>query len=421
MIRRAAPAPSRVVDDAFRAVEAVARSCYGRLVSFLAARSGDVSAAEDALGEAVIAALRTWPTDGTPSKPEAWLLHAARRRMIDAIRRNQTLSANVEALRGMLAEAEDLSTARDFPDERLALLFVCAHPAIDERMHTPLMLQVVLGLDAAAIAAAFLTPPTTMGQRLARAKAKIKGTRIAFEVPTGPELTPRLRSVLQAIYAAYAHGWDDVDGGDAKRRGLTDEAIWLARTLVELMPDEPEARGLLALMQYCEARRPARRASDGTYVPLAEQDTRLWSPARLDEADRELARAAELERPGRFQLEAAIQSAHAERARGRRVSWAAIAVLYEGLVQLAPTIGALVGRAAAVAEARGPAQGLALLDAIPPSAVEGYQPYWAARAHFEQRLGHDREARVAFDTALGLTDDQAVRGFLEQRAKAGSG
>jgi predicted RNA polymerase sigma factor len=409
------------VDEAFRAVEAVARGSYGRLVSYLAARSGDVSAAEDALGEAIVAALRTWPADGIPGTPEAWLLHAARRRLIDGIRRKQTRDANVEALRDMLAQAEDLSVAQAFPDERLQLLFVCAHPAIDERMHTPLMLQVVLGLDAAAIAAAFVTPAATMGQRLARAKAKIKATRIAFEVPAGPQLAPRLRSVLEAIYAAYGHGWDDVDGGDAKRRGLTEEAIWLARMLVELMPDEPEALGLLALMQYCEARRPARRTSDGAYVPLAEQDTRFWTRARLDDADRQLARAAAFERPGRFQLEAAIQSAHAERARGHAVDWSAIAVLYEGLVQLAPTLGAWVGRAAAVAEARGPRAGLALLDAIPPAAVQSYQPYWAARAHFEQQLSHPREASAAFATALRLTDDPAVQRFLESRAKAAPG
>jgi RNA polymerase sigma-70 factor (ECF subfamily) len=315
----------------------------------------------------------------------------------------------VEALRDMLAQAEDLSAAHAFPDERLELLFVCAHPAIDERMHTPLMLQVVLG------------PPATMGQRLARAKAKIKATRIAFERPAEPQLGPRLRSVLEAIYAAYGHGWDDVDGGDAKRRGLTDEAIWLARMLVELLPEEPEALGLLALMQYCEARRPARRSSDGSYIPLAEQDTRGWTRSRLEEAERQLARAAAFGRPGRFQLEAAIQSAHAERARGRAVNWSAIAVLYEGLVQLAPTLGACVGRAAAVAEARGPAAGLVLLDAIDPSDVQSYQPYWAARAHFEQRLGHASQARAAFDMALCLTDDPSVRRFLERRANEARG
>ncbi len=402
------------MDDAFRAAEAVARVSYGRLVSYLSARSGDVSGAEDALSEAFVAALRTWPDHGVPSKPEAWLLHAARRRLIDRIRLERTRDANADALRSMLGEAEDLSNAMGFPDERLKLLFVCAHPAIDARVHTPLMLQVVLGLDAAAIANAFLTPASTMGQRLSRAKAKIKETRIAFAVPTGEDLPSRLFAVLEAIYAAYGHGWDQVDGADARRSGLAEEAIGLARLLVELSPAEPEALGLLALMQYCEARRDARRTDAGRYVPISEQDTRLWSQPRIQDADRLLRLAATYGRAGRFQLEAAVQSAHVERARGGRTDWSAIALLYEGLVRMAPTFGAFVGRAAAVAEARGPAQGLALLDALSESEVDTYQPYWAARAHFLTRLGRARDAHVALDHALRLTEDPAVREFLEQ-------
>jgi RNA polymerase sigma-70 factor (ECF subfamily) len=401
------------VDEAFRAAESVARISYGRLVSYLSARSGDVSGAEDALSEAFVAALQTWPSNGIPSKPEAWLLHAARRRLIDRIRLDRTRDANADALRSMLGEAEDLSMAMAFPDERLKLLFVCAHPAIDARVHTPLMLQVVLGLDAAAIAAAFLTPASTMGQRLSRAKAKIKEAAVAFAVPTGAELPPRLFAVLEAIYAAYGHGWDLIDGADA-RRGLADEAIGLARLLIGLLPGEPEALGLLALMQYCEARRDARRTA-GRYVPISEQDTRLWSQARLEEADRLLTLAATFGRCGRFQLEAAVQSAHVERARGRRTDWSAIALLYEGLVRVAPTFGALVGRAAAVAEASGPAHGLALLDRISASDVATYQPYWAARAHCLSRLDRALEAREALDHALRFTEDPAVRQFLEQK------
>ena len=405
------------MDDTTRAVEAVARRSYGRLVSYLSARSGDVSAAEDALAEAFVAALRTWPSDGVPTKPEAWLLHAARRRLIDRIRRARTRDANATLLRDVMAEAEGLSTQQRFPDERLKLLFVCAHPAIDSRVHTPLMLQVVLGLDAAAIAAVFITPAPTMGQRLSRAKTKIRDTRIAFDVPTGPELLPRLSAVLEAIYAAYGHGWDDVDGADPKRSGLTEEAIWLARTVVDLLPGEPEALGLLALMQYCEARRPARRTAAGDYVPISEQNVQLWSQPRLDDANQLLTLAAAARRPGRFQLEAAVQSAHIERTRGAAIDASAIAVLYEGLVQFAPTLGALIGRAAAVAEAEGPAAGLALLDAIPESAVETYQPYFAARAHLCQRLARTGEARVAFDAAIRLTSDDAVRRFLTRAAR----
>lgn len=406
-------APRALEGGVEHAVERAARASYARLISFLSARSGDVAGAEDALSEAFLAALRTWPSGGIPSKPEAWLLLAARRRLIDRRRQQRTQQGNAHALASLLAEAEDLSNALAFPDRRLELLFVCAHPAIDPRVHTPLMLQVVLGLDAAAIAAVFLTPATTMGQRLSRAKAKIRDTRIAFDVPTGVELEQRLSAVLEAIYAAYGVGWEGADGLDAERRGLADEAQFLARLVVQLLPQQPEALGLLALLEHCEARRPARRSAGGQYVPLVEQDPRLWDAARLAEAERLLNAAARLGRPGRFQLEAAVQSAHVERQHGR-ADWGAIAVLYEGLVRIAPTFGALIGRAAAVAEALGPEHGLALLEQLPADAVATHQPYWATRAHLEQRLGHTSEARAAFDIALSLTTDPAVRRFLER-------
>jgi RNA polymerase sigma-70 factor (ECF subfamily) len=413
------------VSEADGVIEAVARVSYGRLISYLSARSGDLASAEDALAGAFEAALRTWPAGGIPDKPEAWLLHAARRRLIDGIRLRRTHGQNAEALRQTMIEGEGLAAAMAFPDERLKLLFVCAHPAIDPRVHTPLMLQVVLGLDAAAIASAFLVPAATMGQRLSRAKTKIRDTRIAFEVPAGPELAPRLFAVLEAIYAAYGHGWEDVDGQavDSSRRetagkGLAEEAIGLARMLVELLPEEPEALALLALLQYCEARRPSRRSETGEYVPISAQDTRLWDRARLDEAQRLLAAAATKRRTGRFQLEAAVQSAHVERARSGTVDWTAIALLYEGLVRIAPTFGALVSRAAAVGEARGPAAGLALLEAIADRAMETYQPHWAVRAHLLTKLGRFPEARVAFDAAIRLTHDVAVREFLQRKVDA---
>ena len=304
---------------------------------------------------------------------------------------------------------------RAFPDERLKLLFVCAHPDVDRGMHTPLMLQVVLGLDAATIASAFLTSPAAMGQRLSRAKARIRDAGIAFEIPDRRALPARLDAVLEAIYAAYGTGWDDVAGSDPRRGGLAQEAVWLVRTLLQLLPDEPEARGLLALMLYCEARRPARRAANGDYVPMSEQDSRLWSAAMLDEAERELAAAAAQQRAGRFQLEAALQSAHVEGARRGRVEWGAIAVLYEGLVQVTPTVGAFVGRAAAIAEAENPAAGLDALDRIDPSSSKTYQPYWAVRAHLLRRAGRSVEALHAFDRAIGLTEDAATRQFLLRR------
>lgn len=399
--------------EATRSVEGAVRASYGRLISYLSARSGDVAGAEDALSEAVMAALRTWPTGGVPSNPEGWLLHAARRRLIDQQRRRQTQREHADVLR-QLAEAEELSAVSEFPDERLRLLFVCAHPAIDPRLHTPLMLQTVWGLDAAAIAAAFVVPAATMGQRLSRAKAKIQQTRIAFEVPSGSELAPRLFAVLEAIYAAYGRAWDDVTDADATRRGLADEALWLARTLTDLMPDEPEALGLLSLLYYCEARSCARRTPNGEYVAFSKQDPATWDEAKLLEAERLLNRAFGFGRAGRFQLEAAIQSAHVERIRSGNHDWHAIAALYEGLVRVAPTLGALVGRALAHAEAHGPSTGLALLDALPPEVASDYQPYWAARAHCLRQLAHP-DADAALARAIALTDDPAVRTFLATR------
>lgn len=403
------------MDDAHRAIEAVARDSYGRLVSYLAARWRDVAAVEDALADAFVAALATWPRTGVPDKPEAWLLATSRHRLIDRARHLRMRDGALVELGRTIEEAEHMSSAHPFPDERLALLFVCAHPAIDPAIHTPLMLQVVLGLDAAAIARAFLLAPATMGQRLSRAKTKIRDAGIAFEVPAGVDLSVRLEAVLQAIYAAYGSGWDDVTGVDPRTRGLTREAIWLVRVLRQLLPDEPEVDGLLALMLYCEARRRARRSADGRYVPMSEQVTSLWSAARLDEANRLLAAAATKARAGRFQLEAAIQAAHIDRLSGRPAGWRAIALLYEGLVRVAPTLGALIGRAAAVAEAQNAAAGLALLDRLAPDDVQDYQPYWAVRGHLLQGLGQHADARAALARAMKLTADPAIRAFLSGR------
>jgi predicted RNA polymerase sigma factor len=417
-----------MADDPRGVVELVARESYGRLVAYLSARTRDVAAAEDALSEAFVTAVRTWPRDGVPTKPEAWLLTTARRRLIDRARHERVRVNAAPTVRLLVDEAEALMNdaeamdERAFPDERLKLLFVCAHPDVDRGMHTPLMLQVVLGLDAATIASAFLTSPAAMGQRLSRTKARIRDAGIAFEIPDRRALPARLDAVLEAIYAAYGTGWDDVAGSDPRRGGLAQEAVWLVRTLLQLLPDEPEARGLLALMLYCEARRPARRAADGAYVPMSEQDSRLWSTAMLDEAEHELAAAAAERRAGRFQLEAALQSAHVEGARRGRVEWGAIAVLYEGLVQVTPTVGAFVGRAAAIAEAENPAAGLAALDRIDPSSSKTYQPYWAVRAHLLRRAGRDVDALHAFDRAIGLTEDAATRQFLlRRRAEAEAG
>ncbi|MBI2517504.1 MAG: RNA polymerase subunit sigma-70 [Opitutae bacterium] len=401
------------------AIEAVARNSYGRLVAYLAARSGDVAGAEDALSDALGAALQRWPADGVPQKPEAWLLHAARNRQIDAARHAQVRKKS-EPLLQLAGEAEEVATMHPtFPDERLKLLFVCAHPAIDLAARTPLMLQTVLGLDAARIASAFLVSPAAMDQRLVRAKAKIRAAGIPFSVPEPPEWDERAAFVRDAIYSAYTAGWEGAGADGSTHHALAREAVELGRTLVQLRPDEPEAHGLLALLLHCEARRPARRQpgeGEGKFVPLDRQDTALWSRPMIDEAEKHLRVAAAFKRPGRYQLEAAIQSIHAHRAVSGVIDWPEIALLYEGLVRLAPTIGAQVGRAVALAEAGEVAAGLAALEAMAVSRTANYQPWWAARAHLLRRLGRQAEARDAFERAASLTDDAALRTYLLAQA-----
>jgi predicted RNA polymerase sigma factor len=404
------------VSDAAAAAELAARASYGRLLACLAARWRDLAGAEDALGDALLAALETWPRAGVPANPEAWLLTAARRRLVDGARHASVTTAAQADLTLMLDERADGAPQPPVPEERLALLFVCAHPAIDEAARTPLMLQTVLGLDAARIASAFLVAPATMSQRLVRVKAKIREAGIRFEIPAAGELAARLDAVLEAIYAAYGSGWEAVAGADPRRRGLAEEAIWLGRLAVRLLPEEPEATGLLALMLHCEARRPSRRDGAGAYVPLTEQDVTRWSRPLIAEAEHLLAAAARANAPGRFQLEAAIQSAHAHRALNGKTDWDAIALLYEGLLRYAPTIGARVAHAAALAEARDADLGLAALDAIPADTVAAYQPYWALRGHLLKTLGRAAQAREAYDRAIGLSEESAVRDFLMARS-----
>lgn len=399
-----------------QAIEQAVRDSYGRLLAFLAARSRDLAGAEDALSDALKTALETWPCTGVPEKPEAWLLVVARRKLVDAVRHDRV---RMEAAPHLIAAAQEAYEMTDkfivFPDDRLKLLFVCAHPAIDAAARTPMMLQTVLGLDAARIASAFLVQPSAMGQRLTRAKSKIRASGLGFELPEPKQLPERLDSVLEAIYAAYGSGWDDVTGADARRKGLTGEALTLGRLLVELMPAEPEAKGLLALMLHCKARRNARRTDDGAYVPLLDQDVARWSRETIQEAEQWLTEASRANRFGRFQFEAAIQSAHAQRVRTGRTDWEAIALLYEGLVSLSPAIGARVGHAAAVAEAKGPERGWTLLQAISAADVADYQPYWALAAHLLTRMGRSLEAATAYSRAIGLCEDPAMREFLTQR------
>jgi RNA polymerase sigma-70 factor, ECF subfamily len=399
------------------AAEAVARRSYGKLVAFLAARTRDVAGAEDALADAFAAALVEWPRGGVPDNPEAWLMTVARRKQIDAARRRRSRTDAADHLQLMAEEIEAAAaSATNIPDERLALMFACAHPAIDPGIRAPLILQTILGFDAATIGSAFLVSPTTMAQRLVRAKNKIRHAGIPFHVPERAELGVRLDAVLEAIYAAFSEGWTDPAGTEIRRRNLAEEGIWLGRLVVSLLPEEPEALGLLALMLYAQARRDARRDAQGDYVPLADQDAGMWDAELIEEAEGLLSRASAMPGTGRYQLEAAVQSAHVVRRRTGRADWAAIEGIYDALLAMTGSPVVAINRAIAVAETRGAAAGLEALDTLAADArLATYQPYWAARAGLLAQTGAVDAADAAYERAIGLEADAAVRRFLARR------
>jgi predicted RNA polymerase sigma factor len=426
--------PNEGDDQARSTADAVARRSYGKLVAFLAARTRDVAAAEDALSEAFASALTDWPRSGCPSNPEAWLMLVARRKLIDLGRRQRSGEIAAEDLR-LIAEGLDAASADAahepqclggdgwpgeadaiIPDQRLALMFACAHPAIDPGIRSPLILQVVLGLDAASIASAFLMSPAAMGKRLVRAKHKIRQAGVPFRIPEREELADRLEYVLDAIYAAFAEGWVDPTGADVARRDLAEEALFLGRLVAGLLPTAAEALGLLALMLHAEARRPARRNADGEYVPLAEQGTELWDARMIEEAEELLRRASMLGNIGRYQLEAALQSAHVDHRRSGRADWQAAVRLYDALFELTRSPVVAINRTLAIDGLHGPD---AALEALPDSASDArlleYQPYWAARAALLTRASRYGEASDAYEVAIGLERDPAVRRFLQRR------
>lgn len=407
-----------VEDQARGAAEAArraARESYGRLIAILVVASRDLPAAEDALADAFERALRTWAESGVPENPDAWLLSVARNRLRDGLRSAAARTAiPLERVVENMGD-QSLESGRDMesiPDRRLELLFACAHPAIDRAIRTPLMLQVVLGIDVSTIARAFAVPTATLAQRLVRAKRKMKDARIPFVLPDRSDMPERLDAVLEAVYGSYAVNWQFVSG-ETLALSLSGEALHLGVLIAQLLPDEPEALGLAAVLCFSVSRLDARIV-DGRFVPLEEQDTTLWDAELIRRGESYLNRAAAADRMGRFQLEAAIESAHCERTKTGKVDADALSVLLTALVALTPTLGAQVACAAVAADTEGPAAALAQLDAIADSGR--FQPAWALRARLYERLGRRADARRAYDKAISLTTEPPLRAYLVERA-----
>jgi predicted RNA polymerase sigma factor len=401
--------------EAHSRVAQVARDSYGRLVAVLAAPTRDIAAAEDALADALERALERWPDDGIPANPEGWILTVARNRLRDKWKSSaHRMTAPLDEFESAPTSLEDDMPA--IPDRRLELMLVCAHPAIAANIRTPLMLQAVLGVEAAAIAEAFAVEPATMAQRLVRAKKRIRDAGIPFVLPERDDLAERLPAVLEAVYGAYAIDWQLTPQG-APIESLTAEALHLALVLTELLPDEPEVLALAALVCFSEARRPARRTADGAFIPLDEQDTSRWDTALIARGESLLRRAHESGRPGRFQYEAAIQSAHCARAAQGRVDLHALQKLHRALLRVAPSLGAAVASAAVDGEVDGPDAGVRALDAITDPAIERFQPAWTTRAHLLAEAGRAADAAEAYRRAIELTADPGVAEYLLRRLR----
>lgn len=383
----------------------ILQEAYGKVVAILLRHGLPLPVVEDAVSVAMARALEAWPSNGVPHSPAGWLLTVSRHQALDAVRRDRRLvplTDDVTTLEERIPEFEAI------PDERLRLFYLCSHPAIDPGAQTPLMLQLIMGMTAEEIAALYVTPASQLSQRLVRAKRKIRDAGILPVLPDTEEVAERTEVVLDAVYAAYAHAWELPTQSD--RRDLAEECIRLASTLAELVPSSAEAKGLLALLLLCESRRGARRNVDGCFVPLDEQDLSRWNEAMIARGEAVLLEASSLRQLGRYQLEAAIQSAHHQRLRFGQPGWDVILQLYEGLLAVASTSGARLGRIAAIDRAQGSEAALSELDKL--SGLDNYQPFWALRSHLLRRVGRLDEAEAAARRAAALAVDPSVAAFL---------
>jgi RNA polymerase sigma-70 factor (ECF subfamily) len=396
-------------------VEAVFRAVYGRAVATLIRLLGDISLAEEAVQDAFTVAVERWPSEGVPPNAGGWIVTTARRRAIDRYRRESTRDerhAQAIRLRGGGPEPEEVGAVRD---DRLRLLFTCCHPALAPEARVALTLRLLGGLETPQIARSFLIPEATMAQRLVRAKRKIRDARIPYRVPRDADLPERLDGVLAVIYLVYTAGHTAADGDRLVRGDLCDEAIRLARVLAELMPDEPEALGLLALLLLLDARRPARTGPGGQLVLLADQDRSRWNRALLDEGRALVRRCQRRGAPGPYQLQAAINAVHSDAWTAEQTDWPQVLALYDHLLALHPTPVVALNRAVALAEVAGPGTALTSVETLE---LPGYQPFHVVRAELLARLGRDDEARAAYARALELTANAVERDHLTRRRSA---